>query len=99
MGKSLTHAMKTDPVFDPSDMSAGQLDRNLEKMDYEATQGTFWRGRTGHEIKPVDIGTKETGRTLAHCNQAADRHFICALVNTWRAGRLVVVPLNQEGMS
>jgi len=104
MGKSMTHAMKNDPVFDPADMTAAKLDDYLEYMDDAATQGFFWRGRTGHEIVPIDIHIAinkpdKPGRKLAHCNTIADRQFICALVNAWRTGRLTVVPLNQEGLS
>jgi len=93
MDKKTEKLMREHPTFAPEFTPAADLEAMLETLDEFASMEAFRRGRTGHHVIAEPTGKHPKGRKVAHFDNANDASFVCALVNSWHAGRLSVKPM------
>ncbi|NOR63277.1 MAG: hypothetical protein GQ535_12395 [Rhodobacteraceae bacterium] len=93
MDRKTEKLMREYPTFNPEFLPAADLKDRLELLDDFCSMEVFRRGRTGHHITTEPSARHPKGRKVAHFDNAADADFVCALINSWHAGRLQVVPM------
>lgn len=93
MDKKTEKLMREYPTFDPEFLPAADLHDVLETLDEFGSMEVFRRGRTGHHVTTEPSARHPKGRKVAHFDNAGDADFVCALVNSWHAGRLQVRPM------
>jgi len=69
------------------------LTDRLEVLDEFASMEAIRRGRTGHHVIAEPSARHPKGRKVAHFDNANDADLVCALVNSWHAGRLAMLPM------
>jgi len=93
MDRKTEKLLREYPTFDPEFLPAADLRDILETLDDFGSMEPFRRGRTGHHVIAEPSNRHPKGRKVAHFDNAHDAGFICALLNSWHAGRLEVLPM------
>ncbi|MBL1435203.1 MAG: hypothetical protein COB08_003255 [Rhodobacteraceae bacterium] len=93
MDRKTEKLIREYPTFDPEFIPAAELQGQLEVLGSSASKGLLRRGRTGHMVIQEPELFSPKGRKIANFDHSADAHFVSALVNSWHAGRLAVMPM------